>query len=68
MNKNEETLLEFCTTSDVVIGGTLFPNHEIHKLAWCFPSERDNNQIDHLMGTWRRPLQDVRVIRGADVG
>ena len=65
-----ERLLEFCTTHDLVIGGTLFPHHEIHKLSWCSPSGRDKNQIDYLMinGTWRRSLQDVRVRRGADVG
>ena len=70
MNNNGERLLEICTTYDLVIGGTLFPHHEIHKLTWCSSSGRDKNQIDHLMkiGTWRRLLQDVRVRRGAAVG
>ena len=70
MNNNGERLLEFCTTYDLVIGGTLSPYREIQRLTWCAPSERDKNQIDHLIinGTWRRSLQDVRVRRGADVG
>ena len=70
MDNNGERLLEFCTTCDLVIGGTLFPHREIHKLTWCSPNGRDKNQIDHLMmnGTWRRSLQDVRVRSGADVG
>ena len=56
MNSNRERLLEFCTTYDLVIGGTIFPHHEIHKLTWCFPNERDKNQIGRLMinGTRRR--------------
>jgi len=70
MNNNGERLLEFCMTYDLVVGGTLFPHREIHKLTWCSPSGRDKNQIVHLMinGTWRRSLQDVRVRRRADVG
>lgn len=31
MNKNGERLLEFCTTYDLVVRGTLFPHHEILK-------------------------------------
>ena len=72
MNNNGERLVEFCRTYDFVIGRTLFPHHEIHKLTWCPPppNGRDKNQIDHLMinGTRRRSLQDVSVRRGADVG
>ena len=30
MNYNGERLLAFCTTYDLVIGGTLFPRQEIH--------------------------------------
>ena len=61
--------VELCTTYNLIIGGTLFPYHDIHKLTWCSPNGRDKNQIDHLMvnGTWRRSLLDVRVRRGADV-
>ena len=71
MNNTGERLLEFCMAYDLVVGGTLFPHREIHKLTWCSPNGRDKNQIDHLMingRTWRRSLQDVRVRRGADVG
>ena len=70
MNNNGERLLEFCMAYDLVVGGTLLPHREIHKLTWCFPNGRDKNQIDHLMinGTWRRSLRDFRVRRGADVG
>ncbi|PIK44248.1 putative craniofacial development protein 2-like [Apostichopus japonicus] len=69
MNENGEKLLDFCSTYDFVIGRTLFPHNDIHKLTWNSPNGRDKNQIDHLMinGTWRHSLFDVRVMRGADV-
>ena len=53
-----------------VIGGTLFPHRDVHKLTWYSSNGRDKNQIDHLMinGMWRRSLLDVRVREGADVG
>jgi len=70
MNENGERLAELCAAYNLVIGGTIFPHRDIHKLTWCSPNGRDRNQIDHLMinGTWRRSLLDVKVRRGADVG
>ena len=70
INENGERLVEFCTTNNLVIGGTLFPHREIHKITWCSPNGRDRNKIDHLLinGKWRRSLRDVEVRRGADIG
>ena len=70
MDNSGERLLEFCTTYDLFIGGTLFPHRENNKLTWCSPNGRDKNPFDHLMidGRWRGSLQDVIVSRGADVG
>ncbi|XP_025080471.1 craniofacial development protein 2-like [Pomacea canaliculata] len=67
MNENGERLVELCTMYNLVIGGTLFPHRNVHKLTWCSPNGRDRNQIDHLMinGSWRRSLLDVRAL--ADV-
>lgn len=67
---NGERLVELCATYDLLIGGTLFPHRDIHKLTWCSPNGRDKNQIEHLMinGRWRRSLLVVKVRREADVG
>jgi hypothetical protein len=69
INDNGERLVDLCGTNNLVIGGTIFPHREIHRLTWISPNGRDKNQIDHIIinGTWRRSLQNVRVMRGADV-
>ena len=43
---------------------------ECHKRTWRSPDGVIVNQIDHLAFSkrWRSSLQDVRVLRGADVG
>ena len=69
MNENGERLVYLCSINDIVIGGTLFPHHEIHKLTRYSPNGRDKNQIDHLIfnGKWRRSLQGVEVGTGDDI-
>ena len=69
-NDNGERLVEWCTFNNMIIGGTLFPHHNILKLTWTSQNGRDQNQIDHLMvnSMWRCSLLDVRVRRGADAG
>ena len=70
MNDNGERLLDTCTTYDFVIGRTLFPHRDVHKLTWYSPNGRDKNYIDHLMinGMCTQSLPNVRVRRWAAVG
>jgi hypothetical protein len=47
-NENREFFAEFCTSNDLVIGGTIFPHKTIHTTTWTLPDERTINQIDHI--------------------
>ncbi|KAL3877467.1 hypothetical protein ACJMK2_035168 [Sinanodonta woodiana] len=70
MTDNGERLIKFCQENDFVIGGTLFEHKDIHKLTWTSPDGRTQSQIDHsiINGRWKHSLQDVRVMRNADIG
>ena len=56
INDNGERLVVVCGANNLVIGGTIFPHREIHKLTWISPNGRDKNQIDHIIinGKWKR--------------
>ncbi|XP_078603943.1 uncharacterized protein LOC144877771 [Branchiostoma floridae x Branchiostoma japonicum] len=70
MNHNGELFVDFCSVNDMVIGGTLFPHKESHKVTWRSPDGSWENQIDHIAISrrWRGTLQDCRIKRSADVG
>ena len=65
-NENGLKLVEFCEANELVIGGSLFPQKDIHNGE--SPDEKTKNQIDHIMinQRWRSSLQDVTLMRGAD--
>ena len=66
-NDNGGRLVQFGRMNGMVIGGSIFPHREIHKLTWKSPRGY-LTQIDHLLinRKWRRSLYDVRVLRSAD--
>lgn len=63
MNENGERVANLCEEHNLVVGGTIFPHKQIHKLTLRSPNGRDGNQIDHILinNKWRRSLIDVRV-------
>ncbi|XP_052271877.1 uncharacterized protein LOC127872590 [Dreissena polymorpha] len=67
---NGERVVNFCQQNDLVIEGTLFAHKEIYKLTWTSLDGRIQKQIDRIItnGRWRHSLQDVRVMRHADIG
>ncbi|XP_071171115.1 craniofacial development protein 2-like [Mytilus edulis] len=69
MNENSEIFVDFCAVNSLVIGGTLFPHKNCHKVTWVSPNGVTENQIDHIAISrrWRSSLQDVRNKRGADI-
>ena len=69
MNEKGERLADFCQANELVIGGMLFSHKECQKQTWRSPDGLIVTQIDHLPFSRRwSSLQDVRVLRGADVG
>lgn len=61
INENSERLVEFCSTNNLVIGVTLFPHREIHKLNWYSLNLRDNIRIgQHMEKVPTRCQSEVR--------
>ena len=70
LTNNGEIIINLCEVNNLIIGGTIFMHRNIHKLTWTLPDGRTQSQIDHLIINSKRrgPLQDVWVMRNADVG
>ena len=49
---------------------SIFPHKEIHKTIWVSPSGTVKKQINHVLISrkFRRPLLDVKIRRGAEIG
>ena len=48
INENGELFADFCAVNRLVIGGTLFPHKNLHKITWVSPAGNVENQIDHI--------------------
>jgi endonuclease/exonuclease/phosphatase family metal-dependent hydrolase len=69
-NKNRQLLIEFCGEHGFLIGGTVFPHRDCHKVTWVFPDKdkQVENKIDHICisRNWNKSLLDVQNKRGSD--
>ena len=70
LTNNGERVINPCEENNLIIGGILFTHRNLHILTWASPVGRTRYQIDHIItnGKWRGSLQDVLVMRTADVG
>ncbi|PNF20250.1 hypothetical protein B7P43_G15723 [Cryptotermes secundus] len=67
-NDNGMRLINFASSRNMVIGGTVFNDKDIHKRTWKSPDGNVFNQIDHILIDVRHcsDLMDVRSYRGAN--
>ena len=63
-----ERSCDFCSTSGLIIKGTIFPQKDIFRLTNRSPDGRRVNQIDYILVNGKmRTILDTKVMRGADV-
>ena len=68
-NENGKRLIHLAAPRKMVIGTTLFPHKDIHKITWRPPEVDHFSQIDHLLIDSRHAsnLMDARTHRCANV-
>ena len=68
-NKNGDMFIDLYVNCNLLIGGSLFPHKDIHKITWMAPNQCTFNQTDHIAISkkWRKSLLDFRSYRGAEV-
>jgi hypothetical protein len=47
-NENGDMFIDVCVNCNLVIGSSLFPNKDIHKVTWGAPNQSTFNQTDHI--------------------
>jgi endonuclease/exonuclease/phosphatase family metal-dependent hydrolase len=67
-NDSEVIVVNFATSEDLTVKGTMFPHRNIHGVLWTSPNGRAHSQIDHILMDGRRysGVLDVRSFRAAD--
>jgi endonuclease/exonuclease/phosphatase family metal-dependent hydrolase len=66
---NGMRLISFAASVGMVVGSTMFPHKDIHKVTWKSPDGNTTNQIDHILIDihHKSNLQDMRSYRGANM-
>jgi len=67
-NDNGVRIVNFATSKNLVVKGTVFPHRNIHKYTWTCPDGKTQNQIDHTLvdRRWHSSILYVQSFRGAD--
>jgi hypothetical protein len=66
-NDNGFRVVNFATSTNLIVKSTTFPHRDIHKHTWTFPDGVTHNQIDNaLINKDDSQTLDVRSFRGAD--
>ncbi|PNF29495.1 hypothetical protein B7P43_G04553 [Cryptotermes secundus] len=67
-NDNGVRVVNFDTSKNLNVKGTMFPHLNIRKFTWTSPDEKIHNQIDHILIDMGRhsSIPDVRLFRAAD--
>ena len=63
-------MTQFCQENTLVITNTLFQQHKRNLSMWTLPDGQYQNQIDYILGSWRRrsSIQSAKTRLGADCG
>ena len=69
-NDNGSRLLRFSAENEFSIMNTHFEHKEIHKFTWKCPGRQLRSIIDYFLvrSDLRKDVNDVRVVRGAEIG
>ena len=69
MNDNGELIANMYFSNSLIIGGSIISHKRIHKVNYISPDGRTENQFDHFCISLKySSLQDVKIIRGAEIG
>jgi hypothetical protein len=69
-NKNGVRMVNFATSKNLVLKGTVFPHRNFHKYTWIYPDGKAHNQINNILidRRWHLSILNVRNFMAANCG
>lgn len=69
-NSNGKRIIDFCLQNNLLVMNTFFKHKDIHKYTREVKSRNEKSIIDYVLidRDWRKRINDVRVLRGAEIG
>jgi hypothetical protein len=67
-NDNGVRVINFATSKNFIVKGTMFPHRNIHKFTWISSDRKTHNKVDRILIERRRhsSILDVRSFRAVD--